>query len=277
MHALPSLVGIAAAGLAMVGVGVRSLPLHAADLRQAAITAPALASQLQAARGDGSSFVRLRAEISQPSARTKSVLQVQIKSRRSAHRTDLVCQLIWPKERKGESILLTRIGAHAPSGTRFVPPDAMQTLDAQALTGSLFGTDLALEDLTEDFFSWKHQAFAGSEVVDGVTCRILESRPGADDWSGVASVRSWIDVRRTVPLRVEKYSPSGTLIRRIDTRKVVRKDGHWIAASFLVRQPGRDSQTEFESIRGEQDAVYDDSDFTPEGLRQLAPPRVRAK
>lgn len=277
MHALRSPVGIVAAGVVLVGAGFRPLPLHAAAVRQAVITASDLASQLRAIREDGSSFVRLRAEVRQVSARTKSVLQVQIKSRRSATRTDLVCQLIWPKERKGESILLTRIGANAPSGTRFVPPDATQTLDDSGLKGSLFGTDLALEDLIEDFYSWKHQAFAGSEPVDGVACQILESRPGAEEWSGVARVRSWIDTRRTVPLRVEKYSPSGTLIRRIDSRKVVRSNGRWIAASFLVRQPGRDSQTEFESARGEQDVMYSDGDFTPEGLRRLAPPRVRPR
>jgi Outer membrane lipoprotein-sorting protein len=67
---------------------------------------------------------------------------------------------------------------------------------------SLFGSDLSYEDVIENFYAWEHQAIAGTEVVDRVSCLILESKPSQSDHSTYASVRSWVDPRRFVPLRV---------------------------------------------------------------------------
>jgi hypothetical protein len=82
---------------------------------------------------------------------------------------------------------------------------------------SLFGSDLSYEDVIENFYAWEHQAIAGTEVVDRVSCLILESKPGQSDHSTYASARSWVDPRRLVPLRVEKYLSSRQLAPRIDT------------------------------------------------------------
>ena len=49
-------------------------------------------------------------------------------------------------------------------------------------------------------------------------------------------MRSWIDTRRFVPLRVEKYLSSGLLARRIDTIRVANDDeGRPIPANLTVR------------------------------------------
>lgn len=267
-----SMISPLATGAAALCAGLLTLSAFAADPPQGAVTAASLAAQLAATREDGSSFVRLRIEIRKPSARTKSVLQMQVKSRRTPNRADLVYQMLWPKERKGEAILLTKTGTKPPTGSILTLPDTLQPLDAPKLKGSFFGTDLTLEDVAEDFYTWKNQAFVGTEVIDGVTCQILESLPGKGEWSGSPKVRSWIDLKRTVPLRVEKYAGSGALVRRIDTLKVVKERGHHLPSTFLVRQPGKDSETEIEAVRGEREVSYTDSDFTPQGLKQLAPP-----
>ncbi len=66
----------------------------------------------------------------------------------------------------------------------------------------------------------------------------------------MARVRSWIDVKRLVPLRVEKYFESGQLARRIDTTRVAKDDtDRPVAASLMVRRPGQDSVTEIEGSR----------------------------
>ena len=57
-----------------------------------------------------------------------------------------------------------------------------------------------------------------------MSCVILESTPDKGEPSIYGSVRSWIDPRRLVPLRVEKYLPSGQLARRIETTRVVTDD-----------------------------------------------------
>ncbi|MEI9897843.1 MAG: outer membrane lipoprotein-sorting protein [Chthoniobacter sp.] len=85
------------------------------------------------------------------------------------------------------------------------------------------------------------QAIVGTETVDGVNCQILESKPGKGDRSTYGSVRSWIDAKRLVPLRIEKYSGSGQVLRRIDTTRVVTDAGHAIPANLSVRGARPDS------------------------------------
>jgi hypothetical protein len=46
---------------------------------------------------------------------------------------------------------------------------------------------------------------AGNEILNDVNCFILESKSGKGEQSTYASVRGWIDPRRLVALRVEKY------------------------------------------------------------------------
>ena len=100
---------------------------HAQD---AVPSAKALAAQLDGAIQDNSSAVRLKMEISKPSGGAKTVLQLQVKSRRTKSATDIVYQVLWPKERKGESFLLRKSGDRAPTGSDFTLPDSLVPLTA---------------------------------------------------------------------------------------------------------------------------------------------------
>ena len=84
------------------------------------MTANDLASRLSALRQDGASYVRLRMEIK---GATKETLQLQIKERRTKNSSEVVYQVLYPKERKGESVLLRKIGNRPASGSVFVPPE----------------------------------------------------------------------------------------------------------------------------------------------------------
>ncbi len=252
-----------------------ALEVRAAAPPPPALTAQELAARLGAIRRDGASFVRLRAEIKDPAGATRAVLQLQVKARRSATGTELVYQLLWPRERKGEAVLLRKRGDRAPGGVLFVPPGTRRELAAADLRQGIFGTDLTLADAVEDFYAWRQQSLAGSEPVDRVNCQILESRPGQGQWASCARVRSWIDLRRCVPLRVEKYLASGQLAVRIDTRKVVRDDqGRHLPAALLVRRAGSGSSTALEGSRSARGVAYHDRDFTAEGLADLTAPRA---
>ena len=57
---------------------------------------------------DGTSFIRLRMEIQQPPGNAQSTLQVQIKQRRTKSATEVVYQILWPKDRAGEAVLLRK-------------------------------------------------------------------------------------------------------------------------------------------------------------------------
>jgi len=241
-----------------------------------AMSARDLAGRLSSVE-EGTSYVRLSMEIKDSAGATKSVLQLQIKQRRTNAGIDLVYQVLWPKERRGEAVLLHKSAGSAASGSLFLPPNKPRPLSASQINDSLFGSDLSYQDVVENFFAWENQALAGTETVNRVNCLILESKPGEGEHSIYARVRSWIDARRLVPLRVEKYLSSGRLARRIDTTRVANDDeGRPIPANLTVRS-GRDSMTELDGSRIKHDVTYSDSDFTPEGMTELSSPRPRAQ
>jgi hypothetical protein len=259
---------------AMLGFALSVSSADSAETAPPATSARDLAAALSALQQDGTSYVRLRLEVKQPANTTKAVLQLQIKERRTKAVTDLVYQVLWPKERKGESVLLHQTDAHAATGSLFMPPDKLRPLNASQMNGALFGSDLSYQDAVENFFAWENQAIAGTEALNGVGCIILESRPGKGESSPYASVRSWIDPRRRVPLRVEKYLPSGQLARRIETTRVVTDDkGRSIPADLTVRGPQGDSVTALDGSRIKHDVAYSDREFSPEGLTEVSAPR----
>jgi hypothetical protein len=79
-----------------------------------------LASRLSALRQDGESYVRLRMDIK---ASTKETLQLQIKERRTQNSTEVVYQVLFPKERKGESVLLRKSGNGFSERFRICAPE----------------------------------------------------------------------------------------------------------------------------------------------------------
>jgi hypothetical protein len=246
--------------------------VNAADPEQAAISARDLANRLSAVR-EGASYVRLRLEVKEPAGTAKITLQLQIKERRSKTAADAVYQVLWPKERKGEAVLIHKTQGGPPTGSLFNPPDKLTALNASQMNGSFFGSDLSYEDLVENYFSWENQTIAGNDVVNRVNCIILESKPGKGEASSYASVRSWIDPRRLVPLRVEKYLPGGRLARRIETTRIAADDkGRSIPANLTVRGTRENSVTDLDGSRIRHDVIYLDREFTPEGLQEISAP-----
>ncbi len=243
----------------------------AADTAPPVISATELAAKLSASQQDGSSFVRLKMDVT---GATKIALQLQIKQRRTKGVTEVVYQILWPKERLGESVLLRKNGNQSSTGSIFVPPNTVRTLDSSQMKDALFGSDLSYADILENFFAWENQAIIGTEVVDRVSCQILESKPGKGQRSNYASVRTWVDPRRVVPLRLEKYLASGQLTRRIDSGRVVTDDiQRHVPAGLTITDPRTNSTTELDGSKLKHGVVYTDAEFTPEGLKQVIAPR----
>jgi hypothetical protein len=239
----------------------------AAEPAPSTISASDLAARLNAWQQDGSSYVRLRMV---GAGASKNTLQIQSKGRRSKTSTEVVYQILWPKERKGEGILLQKSAGRSATGAIFMPPNNLRPLDASQMKDSFFGSALSYEDLVENFFSWEQQSIAGTEEVDGAVCYILESKPSRGTRSSYSRIRTWVDSRRLIPLRIEKYSGSGELARRIDTSNVVTDDiGRQVPANLVVRDPRKNFTTELDGSRIKHDVRFDDAEFTPETLKQM--------
>ena len=235
------------------------------------VSASELASKLSGMREDGSSYIRLRMEIK---GATPQTLQLQIKQRQTSGASEILYQVLFPKERKGEAVLLRRTGSRAPSGTLFTPPNTVRPIND--MKESLFGSDLSYEDIINNPYAWEHQAIVGNETIQGAPCEILESKPGSNDHSTYASVRSWIDPRRMVPLRIEEYSGPGKVVRRIDTTRVVSEGGRHIPADLVI-QGKQGSSTVIDGSRIKHGVAYGDTDFTGDGMKDLAPPHGGAE
>ena len=202
-------------------------------------------------------------------------MNLYLKARRTQSATDIIYQVIFPKERKGEAFLVQKAGGRT-SGMLFVPPAAPVAMSSAQMKEGIFGSDISYEDLLENFFAWDNQAIVGTEAVGRTPCQILESKPGKGDRSGYAKVRSWIDVKKMVPMRVEKYLASGQVAKRIDTMDVKEDDlNRPVTRTLVVQRAGRDSVTEVEGTEIKHDVIYSDADFTAEGIQKLSPPRSK--
>jgi outer membrane lipoprotein-sorting protein len=257
---------------AIVYLTVLSHWAAAAEAVPSTISASDLAARLNAWQQDGSSYVRLRMVVSEPAG--KNTFQIQIKGRRTKSSTDVVYQILWPKERKGEGILLQKGAGRSTTGATFVPPNTLRSLDLSQMKEPFLDSALSYEDLVENFFAWEQQAIVGTEDVDGVSCYVLESKPGKGARSSYGKVRSWIDSRRLIPLRIEKYSASGQLARRIETSNVVTDDiGRQVPANLTVHDPRKNSTTELDGSRIRHEIRFGDEEFTAEALRTLSIPK----
>ncbi len=239
------------------GFGLVALPLFAL----AAEPAPDLAGQLRA-KQEGSTFVRVRMQIA-----GGQTFQLQIKSRVSRETSDIVYQILFPKERKGEAVLLHR-SEEKFSGASFLPPSSIRPIASGQINQPLFGSDLSYEDIIDSPYRWNHQAIVGTEVIDDTSCQILESKPGKGHSSSYSSVKTWVDPRRLVPLRIEKYDASGKVLRRINTTRILLDGNESLPADLKVYSPNG-TVTEITGSRIRRSVNYADTEFTPEGLKQL--------
>jgi hypothetical protein len=223
-------------------------PLAAAEWN-----APKLAGAMAAAVEDGDATARVK--MTSPET---GVLQIRIKSRRTADGAAAAYEILWPAGRKGEVFVLRQSG----NGAVKSPDGTTAKLGVSDMAKSVFGTALAYADVIENFFRWDKQTLGGTEAVGKTECLILESRPGAGDASIYGKVRSWIDPRRMVTLRVEKYDKSGKLARRIETTQVAKDDtGRHLPAGMAVQAGGKTTEIDGANIR--HDVTHSDADFAP--------------
>ena len=248
----------------VVAATLSIISVSAAEPVPPAMSAAELAGRMDAV-SQGNALIRTKLEVRSGEG-SKRVLQLQIKQRRTKTSTDLVYQVLWPNEHKGEAVILHQTQG-ASKGSIIVPQQPVRTIKSSQMDDGLFDSDLSYQDAVENFFAWKKQAVVGAEMINNVNCQILESKPDTSSVSIYAKVRSWIDPHRFVPLRIEKYSSSGELVRRIDVTRVARDErDNPIPGNLTVHGPRKNSVTELTGARIDQKVNYTDADFTPEGI-----------
>jgi hypothetical protein len=211
--------------------------------------------------------VRSKLIVTTANSEHREVKQLLIKSRNDGKTTTTLYQILWPSELKGQSLLIERSG-HAVSGFLFEPPDTIKKLSFTLMTQPFFGSDLAIEDLAEDFWDWPSQKIVGQETIKEKLCTIVESRPPADAATSYSLVKTWIAPELALPLRVEKYGKNRRLVRRITADRIMKVHDRWTAATIIVDLDGANSRTILEGSKTDRDLDLPAADFTLEAIKR---------
>ncbi len=232
------------------------------------LTGPQYIAGAKAARPKSGVYIRARL------VQGKEVMQIQIKRRSLPNGTsDQLLQVIYPKERKGESLLL-HVSGGGFTGGFLKPGGSMRKLTSADRGLGVFGTDLTIEDVVANFLDWKHQDIIGHENVGSVPCAVIESKPDrTGSAKGPSKALSWIDERRYVPMRVQVFDGGDKPARVVDTEKVMQtSNGFYLPISLVVTTSASGSQTKVDGSSSKADIPYVDADFTEQAMQQVTPP-----
>ena len=211
--------------------------------------------------------VRAKLVVTTANPEHRDVKQLLIKSRTEGKTTTTLYQVLWPAESKGQSLLIERRG-DSVTGFLFEPPGTVKRLSATLLAQPFFGSDLAIEDLAEDFWDWPSQKIVGEETIDKRLCTIVESRPSADTASSYLVVKTWIAPELALPLRIDKYGKNRRLVRRITADRIMKVNDRWTAANIIVDPDGGNSRTVLEGSKSERDLDLPAAEFTLEAIKR---------
>lgn len=224
-------------------------------------TGAELIAAVKAAKPKGD--IQIRASLQQQG---KPRLQIQIKHHSAANGDRMqLHQVLFPKDRKGEGVLL-RVTDAGFSGWTFKPgaqPVALKPADRML---GLFGTDLLVEDVLGDFLNWKTHQIVRKEALGPVGCSVVESLAPGSAGGKVKTVRSWIDDKRLVPQKIELLDGGGKVLRTITTQRVHRSStGYFVPTEFVITNAiGSETKVTGSGVR--DDLTFTDADFTEAAL-----------
>ncbi|HYW75862.1 MAG TPA: outer membrane lipoprotein-sorting protein [Gammaproteobacteria bacterium] len=94
--------------------------------------------------------------------------------------------------------------------------------------GRFVGSDFFYQDLRNRKVSKDHHRLLGTQKLDGVECKVLQSVPVNPDTSVYSKVVSWIYPTALIPLRVDFYeSGRNKPIKRLTVHKLQKIQGYW--------------------------------------------------
>lgn len=234
-------------------------------------TAAQLIGAVKAAKPTGGLYARLRMEHKGADGKFL-VLQAQLKRRQTSDGSETLYQILFPKERKGESLLL-RIKGGDFSGVLFSPADGKRPLKSGDRPAGVFGTALTIDDAIADFLDWPQQQIIGKEKEGGVPCYVVESRAPKSSSSPITRVKSWIDETRLTEMKIELYKNGDQPVRTVLTHKVMRgSSGYYAPVSFTVTDHSTGASTKVEGVRSDHDVTFTDADFADAAIQTITTP-----
>lgn len=237
-------------------------------------TAGELIAKVVAARQTTGYRVRARLVRTTAGTAQRDIRQLLIKGRRDGETSRVLYQILWPVALAGQTLVIEKNAGRTTRVWLFTPPNKTVDLTQEQAGVPFFGSDLTVEDLAEEFWSWPTQEIVGEETVGQHRCEILESHPSAGTTTSYSHVRTWIAPDLSLPLRIEKFGQDGQLSKRITAERVTKqKNDHWTAANFVVEPVDGRTRTALEGSHADRDLEIPVEDFTVEKIKEA----LRAK
>ena len=214
-------------------------------------------------------MIRAKLEVTDNDSGRKTAAQILIKGLRQGNVGRLLYQVLWPSTHKAEALYIEKSTNGAITGFLFEPPDKVTPLTPSLLDHPYLDSDLSIEDLAEDFWEWPSREIRGQEAAHGELCRIREFRPPAVLKTSYSLIRTWVSIKKEVPLRVEKFGPDAHLAKWFIVEKVIRRNNNWVPLITVIQRAGKMQKTTLEISRGSEHIEIPLADFSLENIKKF--------
>lgn len=158
-------------------------------------------------------------------------------------------EILAPEKEKGTKMLKVenKLWIYSPKTKRSIE------MSGQMLKQSMLGSDMSYSDMMDDSpLMQKYSAtVTGEENVDGRKCWIVNLtavKEGVEYYKQLM----WVDEERNVPLKIELYSKTGKLLKKLEMSSVERVQGRWFPLSMVYKdmlKEGKDTEMKIKSIQ----------------------------
>ena len=231
-------------------------------------TAKELLDKVVAGRQTTGFTARGRMVITRPSTPDR-ILQFLVKGRQAAGAKDFLYLALFPAADKGRAVVARKEAGGAITGFIREPDGKTQPLTAARQKQPLFGSDLTIDALTEDFWTWPAPKIIGQAPVCRRDCQIIDTRPPKGSDSDYTFVRLWISPEASLPLRIEMYGADNKLLKRTECRNLVKSGGRYSMEKLTIESPVTGQQTLLDFSKGARDVEIPAADFTAEGIARF--------
>jgi len=183
-------------------------------------------------------------------------------------RSKSLLTFVAPAEVKGVSLLVLSHPDRASDQWMWIPANERERRVAfQDRSTRFFGTDFTYEDLEERDVDQYEYSMAGTEVLDGVTCWKIRSRPKELKNSQYSYSYIWVRQDNYAFQQFENYVRD-TLARRLKYSRIENVQGFWTArvAEMTDLRNGSRTVLTFETLR--YNVPMKEEDFTVQALRR---------
>lgn len=137
-------------------------------------------------------------------------------------------------------------------------------------SGSFMGSEFAYEDLgSREVEKYQHH-YISEEMLNQITCFVVERRPNDTENSGYKKIVSWLDQEHFRVMKEDYYDKRGRLLKTLTVRGYKRYLGfHWRAHKMKMvnHQNGKQTDLFFSNYNFQTGLV--DRDFNKSGLKRL--------